>query len=756
MGELLFFLKIGLLIFSVISLIGYQLRKSDSKHALRNMDDEQIVRQLTPQEKAILDSVIQGRKLHLLSDDVYQLSGEYIIHGIDGSAGEGSHHDLIGGVEVIFPFDLKSYVQSFNEAFVVRAEKQAIVIMLNGEDIFVAEQREAARAQQQSEWESGQIGSITPFKEERVDYQTSDEDDHSAQTFSTRNESTSVTSDLDVKILSQRDETPEEIQARVGRGINFLSATLWIIATILLLVALLSDKSSTAHVNIIIAVVAILIGFFLFFKRRNYSDIEPLKVNRARGKLTLLMWDSIPGSQTMVPTFFLGSKIPLSSFDHIVTQLHSKLDETVELEARVSDNFVVSLGNEWSMTEEVKRYKYWYWGRYLLAALVGIFALGSYGLNNDKSYSDLSVAFGYYLNPAQNYTDEQSVLSSPPKLFSQVHLQGHARCEYRDGGLEELGLPVNDCATVRWNGELSPVTADLVLDEPILSLLDGRFVTSNERRERVLNYDAMLNRRYSSYSNYYSGTSSYYRTETLYYITDFDKSLVLVEQACEQGIASCEQLKTAILDVVSKKITTKPVTEWDKLVEAAQPGEVLNYFAVTSPSVVKVLQEAVRNVVYAEFEPQIRAFAVQLLHYQTGGVVIRMDNQIVSYNQDSQPLLPLNTKMKSWRNSDINSYVAALKTDVANSQIYPFDFTGLVVDVRHELDGTPILVLNTQDYSKIASDALARILLLTLGLILTLGFGAMFFITLSKSSTRKELVQKYCDVSSEASTTIVS
>ena|GEM_PF-5239423 len=741
MVELMFFLKIGLLIFSVISLIGYSLRKSETKHALQSMNDDQVVRQLTPQEKNILSHFLEEKNLYLDSDDVYLLVGEYSLHGIERSSGTATMHDVIGGVEVLCPFDLKHYIQDFNEALVVRVEKQAVIVVLNGEDLFVAEQRELVRAQQQSEWVNGKVGSITPFEQELVD-NSERYSPENVPTFSSRTAEPSPTdSELHVEILGQRDETPEEMQIRIGRGINSFSSILWIVAVILLIVAFAVSTAQAAIVCIIIAVVLILVGFFLFFKKKDYSKEKPGRVNRARGRLTIGVTTAPLESDILVPVLLLGDKIPLNFPEHLAERLDAKMGKIVDVEARVLDNSLVSFDREWNVTEEVQRFKLWYWGRYLLAALTGIFALIIYGVNNDSPYRDLSVVSGYYFNPAQHYTEASTV--SDPKLFSLIHLQGNARCEYSEGNEKERGFPVNDCASIRWGGEPSSTEfKSLALDQSILFLLDGRFITYEKKIVRVPNYDRILNgNSYYGYGGYSYGGNNPYKDETHHYILNFAKSLQTVEQACEQGLTSCDVLKTAILKIVSDKITTNPITEWNKLVKHAQSNGALNKFSVVSVSVVESLRDAVSRIVYAEMSAQIRAFANQVLYHQSEGVVVIINDSTNPYGQQSQPLLPHNAKMKSWHDDNIEKYLKFLSTDIQNNQLYPFDFTGIVIGIQYDLSGTPILELDTYNYARIASDALVRLLLLVLGLILSVGFGAMFFIAFLKASTRKRLIK---------------
>lgn len=759
MDEIIIFFKIGLLIFSAISLISYWSTRSDAKQALRSMDDDLIVRQLTPEEKAVLINGLQGTKLNLLSDDVYQLTGEYSAHGLSGDGGNDNLHDMIGGVEVLLPFDLQHYVQPFNEALVVRAEKQAIVIMLNGEGLLASEQRELLREQQQNEWTSGKIGTITPLEQEPVDEAMNDQESGvlvEERALSSQSEITAMIDELPVDILGQRDETQEEMQARVGRGINFVSSILWVGAVVLFMIAFSLAMSETVILNIIIAVVISVLGFFFFFKKKNYSDNELCKVNRARGQLIQAYAVSSTDSETITSTFFLGDKIPLVVPEQLNERLNMKVGDIVEIEARVTDNSLVSFNKEWSLTEEVNRFKIWYWGRYFLAALVGVFALIVYAFNNDTPYSDFRVVAGYYFSPVQTYTDSQSVLSSPPKQFSQIYIQGSARCEYSEGGAEELGLPVNDCAAIRWDGEPSEITAELTLDKSIRSLLDGSFITIYEKVERIPNYNAMLNRDYSSYYGYSYGSNSLYRDVRYYYVNHFNESLQIIEQACDAGLPSCEQLKSAILNVVSKRIAMEPITEWATLMTLSRPGESLQGFADDSLFVMDLLRETAKEIVYPDVAQQIRAFAVQVLNYQTEGVVIHTDNFGQTYGERSQPLLPRDTKMRSWQSEGINSYVDMLNAEITNSQTYPFELSGIVTGIRYELSGAPILVLNTKNYGKIASDALARILLLTLGIILGIGGGIMCTVMLLKASKRKELIKAYCNGASEQPTVIVS
>ena len=164
-------LKLGLmliiLIWSIYSGITYMARRSDNKGALRDLrQDGQPARRMTDEEQALVqpflfDPAKPKKQAQLINDGVYPLHGAFVRHGIEASQGGSTMHDTLGDVDVVLPYDARSYLVENNHAEVVLTEKFAIVVALNGEfDLAGGRERELRRQKQDQQWNSGRTGAL--------------------------------------------------------------------------------------------------------------------------------------------------------------------------------------------------------------------------------------------------------------------------------------------------------------------------------------------------------------------------------------------------------------------------------------------------------------------------------------------------------------------------------------------------------------------------------------------------------------------
>ena len=232
-------LKLGLmliiLIWSIYSGITYMARRSDNKGALRDLRrDGQPARRMTDEEQALVqpflfDPAKPKKQAQLINDGVYPLHGAFVRHGIEASQGGSTMHDTLGDVDVVLPYDARSYLVENNHAEVVLTEKFAIVVALNGEfDLAGGREREQRRQKQDQQWNSGRTGALQSVIDLEVDPPEADEAPPTAEQLA------QAERELDdatrVEILAQRDETPAEVAARQGRGFGFWVSVLWALA----------------------------------------------------------------------------------------------------------------------------------------------------------------------------------------------------------------------------------------------------------------------------------------------------------------------------------------------------------------------------------------------------------------------------------------------------------------------------------------------------------------------------------------------
>ena len=179
-------LKLGLmliiLIWSIYSGITYMARRSDNKGALRDLRrDGQPARRMTDEEQALVqpflfDPAKPKKQAQLINDGVYPLHGAFVRHGIEASQGGSTMHDTLGDVDVVLPYDARSYLVENNHAEVVLTEKFAIVVALNGEfDLAGGREREQRRQKQDQQWNSGRTGALQSVIDLEVDPPEADE-----------------------------------------------------------------------------------------------------------------------------------------------------------------------------------------------------------------------------------------------------------------------------------------------------------------------------------------------------------------------------------------------------------------------------------------------------------------------------------------------------------------------------------------------------------------------------------------------------
>ena len=189
---------------------------------------------MTDEEQALVqpflfDPAKPKKQAQLINDGVYPLHGAFVRHGIEASQGGSTMHDTLGDVDVVLPYDARSYLVENNHAEVVLTEKFAIVVALNGEfDLAGGREREQRRQKQDQQWNSGRTGALQSVIDLEVDPPEADEAPPTAEQLA------QAERELDdatrVEILAQRDETPAEVAARQGRGFGFWVSVLWALA----------------------------------------------------------------------------------------------------------------------------------------------------------------------------------------------------------------------------------------------------------------------------------------------------------------------------------------------------------------------------------------------------------------------------------------------------------------------------------------------------------------------------------------------
>jgi len=187
--------KLLLLAFGCWSLLMYFGRRSDDKVRLKELRSQKAIGTLTHHEVMALQPLLgmpptPGKPLELQSHSLVRLNGPSVEHSLT-LQGSTTRHYLIGGVEVLLPYDAIEHLQPYNEAEVVLADRCAIVVRLNGSfDLLQA--REHARLKQLADhhWTQGTTGTTDDVTE---------------------------VPDGELRVLRQRSETSYEVSERQSK-----------------------------------------------------------------------------------------------------------------------------------------------------------------------------------------------------------------------------------------------------------------------------------------------------------------------------------------------------------------------------------------------------------------------------------------------------------------------------------------------------------------------------------------------------------
>ena len=222
-----------ILIWSIYSGITYMARRSDNKGALRDLRRTASPRaRMTDEEQALVQPFLFDPAEEAGAAD--QRFGVIRCTALSCAtasrpAGRQHMHDTLGDVDVVLPYDARSYLVENNHAEVVLTEKFAIVVALNGEfDLAGGREREQRRQKQDQQWNSGRTGALQSVIDLEVDPPEADEAPPTAEQLA------QAERELDdatrVEILAQRDETRRSVAARQGRGFGFWVSVLWALA----------------------------------------------------------------------------------------------------------------------------------------------------------------------------------------------------------------------------------------------------------------------------------------------------------------------------------------------------------------------------------------------------------------------------------------------------------------------------------------------------------------------------------------------
>lgn len=697
-------LFVVVLVWSAFSLITYAARRSDNKGALRDLKQSgESLRQLSAEEQTLVQPFLfhpanPDKPASLISPEVFSLTGEFIRHGLETGQGGTTLHDTLGDVDVVLPYDARSFLQAeYNEAEVVMTEKFAIVVALNGQfDLSAGRERELRRQKQHQQWSHGQVGAL----QDVVDGDAPATDSNAAKPAA---EATPTEAFGRVEILSQRDETPAEIGYRRQPGIAFWPSVLWLLVCICL--ALTDDGASLFWLFLAFALGAL--ALWLTWRKRSLGT--PQKVNRSRGVLHSVTLANPDNSLFMTEHLFLGDKVPVNLPAHWAAHMLLPDDGRVEVEMRVEDYGVLRLGQQFSVDEEQRLFPHAFWGRQLSLSLVGLLAgLGLWAVADDLG-ADLAQTGAWISgNEARSYPSAAALLQDPPGLGGFLEQQGQGRCDlqYRQDGVT-LGF---DCQRLRWGGDPLP-QASLSLDPAVRELYSGTFL----RTESNAMLDIML--KTQMYRQMESDPSAIYNMRDIkaQLLVGLSDTVLRIESACALVIdgvsANCTAFKRRFVERLLIGEAEQPET-WEQLLKLAQDGALKAKGHSDEAMIVSRFAEELRRQAKTSMQPLVQQAISKALQpallAQRGGVVLIQEgvygDLAVSYSDD-EDLLEVWGQQQRMISGEVST---------------PFKVKGMVVYLGRDASDTPEIVLDPSRTLDNPWSALAHVLwlLLALGLVL--------------------------------------
>ncbi len=701
---------------SIYSMIRYTLRRSGNKrHFVQLKKKGKVLRTLSSAEREALTPVLHlagvGKTLQLLNDNVYELNGEFLRHGIQGRHGS-TMHDTLGGVDISLPYDSALFISENNRAEVVLTKKVAVVISLNDEfDLIGGQQRAQENLQHEHKWESGAAGTygqldhLTPEEQAEVDA----EPDR-----------------FKVQLLGQRTENEGEMAARFIAGIGFKASCLLVMAFIAAMVANSHADSATIQLS------AIAIAFILLFLAirsfwRKPKPVEPQKINRARGYLHSVEIPDPNNAHIPRQEFFLGNKLPVVIPSHWLQFLSRLPDKPLDADIRVENRMLVKLGLALDLSEEERRFPDFYWGRHVTVVLVTvIMALGLLTYMSDPLL-DLRLA-GSLLTGNEVHTLNSDQIGEVATLEAGdlVNLTAPVRCQLP---AQEAGYRLRplDCRQVVWGGD-APRIDSLDADPLLHEFLAGE-VVQTRKDPSLLAYSL---RRFDPYG----------RVKRILRLKNYTAVIEKIDAMCQPIAASnngnlkydCRQLKSELLDEVVP-VTEERFASWDELMAAVNKGQLKpgkKDEAVLLSSVAASLAERSRKIAEAVILDQAKEVLARAQQVETGGVVLALN-----YDKWSEAGFASNyagSLLDQWTVYQQLSDPATYKT---------VNLTGLLVSNQSDSQGRPLLRIAEEFTPGWIVSATVRIVTLVILVLLAIAHSVFLVVNYRKSKEREKLVDDY-------------
>nr|WP_240922212.1 IgaA/UmoB family intracellular growth attenuator [Oleiagrimonas sp. C23AA] len=438
-----------MLLISIYSTTVYMRRRRRSKRALRQFRDSQPIRALGGEERALVERTFHPRAC---GDDVRRLRGAYVRHGIKGRHGAGEWFDLIDDIEVKLHPGLRTRLGAINDAEVVLAKKQVIVLSLNGYTLADAVEAEQRKEQARVRLASGDLGTLdsgmtagqAPAADGMAAVSAYDGDGGPAPT----------------RLLGTRHEREQEMQLRqdaASRG----SAGAIGIALGLAGVLICATFAQTMPALVAAPALILILGLWRYLAAPNRPLFtRPAQLRHMRGPLSLRAEVNAYEEQNIRSiAIYMGevkAKYPASWFEHLKSRLPSG---TMDLEMDTQGH-VVRHG-QLSIYQQRQRYPVVHWGRHAtLAVLAALVLMVAWWIAAPLGTS-VALAWNLVTGPSTVHADTAAGLRRHlPVPGDRLVASGTARCAVAreaSARFSERGPAwLADCSRLTWGAAQAP------------------------------------------------------------------------------------------------------------------------------------------------------------------------------------------------------------------------------------------------------------------------------------------------------------
>lgn len=727
MQSLQFILSIGLVIYSIYSVIAYLGRRHDNKNSLRQLQElKQGFRQLTSEERAYLqpflvDPMKPGKVVELNSDEVFKIAGEFVRHGLHVSNGGETMHDTLADIDVVLPYDARNFLDVANSAEVVLTPKFAIVIRLNDAfDLKGGRDRAQLEQVRQQQWEAGKTGEL-PDQPMPVDAPAGNDE--------TANPNPDSEADIaQVRILGQRNETAAEAAARNHPGWGWLPTLALVPAFILLMMA---GTEQNYWPWLAPSLLFFALALWLIWRARGPS--APRKVNRVQGALTMISLQSHGNSNVVREQLFLGDKFPIVMPDHWKEHATIPADSQVTLEMRVDDYSVVRFGKQLSIDKEEQRFPSIYWGRHLTLMLAGLTMLLAAWLFNDHIMSDVAhVRAGLLGGDEQKLEQAAALLAQPPTPGSMVRVRAEVRCQVAPA--KDNNPPPIDCRQVRWGGDelrVEPVEPDAGL----LRFYAGE--TLQAHKNAML--DLMVQMQMAQATD---PMQRFMPRPSLLVLSDLTDLILGIDKECKLEGVSNRPACAALQKTMGEKLLLDDGDKalgWEELLKQARDGTLKKNddTAIATDETVSRLKMELHEVASAHMRKAFEAPLQTLLKSQHGGIVLPLGAD-QTFGGDTDETAATGNESRDWP-----TQWAAYGELAKPYSLKTLELSGLLVSANKNTDGDMQLDIDTQRTRSNYQPALLRLLALLVGAGFMATHGLLWIVNLGHASRRSQAIKAF-------------